>query len=91
MSLARKGQLVDRATVNVDSNVQCAATLVTYTLMWDHESHKGKSPVENRALQIPRGEKTQVPQGLPTKLYEWLACMSTTLSVWDEVLRRRVP
>lgn len=71
MALARQGQSVDRAMVNGDSNAQFTVTLVTYTLMWDPESHKGKSPVSDRALQIPLGDITQVPQGLQVKTL-WL-------------------
>ena len=57
--------------------------MITYTLTPDPELHKGKSPIKNRALQIPLGEiKLKCLKGLPPKLYERLAHMST-LCVWD--------
>lgn len=84
MALARQGQSIYRATVNDDSDAQFAVTMVTYTLTPDPELQKGKSPIKNRALQIPLGEiKLKCLKGPPPKLYERLAHMST-LCVWDE-------
>lgn len=83
VALARQGQSIYRATVNGDSDAQFAVTMITYTLTPDPELHKGKSPIKNRALQIPLGEiKLKCLKGLPPKLYERLAHMST-LCVWD--------
>jgi len=77
----------DRASVVVNKRGEYEGT--SYKSSGQH-SRKAKARSLPGFADPSRGDKAQVPQGLPAKLYERLAHMST-LCVWDDVVRRRVP